>query len=177
MPDIHWGYGFPIGGVAGDRPGRAGVVSPGGVGYDINCGVRLLRSTRLDVDEVRPRIEDSSPRSSGTSRPASARPARDLQASGRASSRALLEQGAALGGRAQGFGQRRRPRATSRRAAACAGADSDEVSRARRASAARDQLGTLGSGNHFVEVQMVDEIYDAGAAEALRPVPRSGHAS
>ena len=56
MPDIHWGYGFPIGGVAATRV-KDGVVSPGGVGFDINCGVRLLR-TNLSVEEVRPRIEE-----------------------------------------------------------------------------------------------------------------------
>ena len=56
MPDIHWGYGFPIGGVAATDPDEGGVVSPGGVGYDINCGVRLC-STRLTEEQVRPRIE------------------------------------------------------------------------------------------------------------------------
>src|SRR5215207_9667938 len=55
MPDVHWGYGFPIGGVAAFDE-TDGVLSPGGVGYDINCGVRLLRS-ELDVEEVRPRLE------------------------------------------------------------------------------------------------------------------------
>ena len=56
MPDIHWGYGFPIGGVAATRV-KDGVVSPGGVGFDINCGVRLLR-TNLSVEEIRPRVEE-----------------------------------------------------------------------------------------------------------------------
>ena len=56
MPDIHWGYGFPIGGVAATDPAEGGVISPGGVGYDINCGMRLC-ATRLRADEVRPRIE------------------------------------------------------------------------------------------------------------------------
>ena len=55
MPDIHWGYGFAIGGVAATDPEQGGVISPGGVGYDINCGVRLLR-TDLDWDDVKPRI-------------------------------------------------------------------------------------------------------------------------
>ncbi|MFW5947568.1 MAG: RtcB family protein, partial [Gemmatimonadota bacterium] len=55
MPDIHWGYGFPIGGVAAFDPEEGGVVSPGGVGYDINCGVRLLRSD-LPLDDLRPRL-------------------------------------------------------------------------------------------------------------------------
>ena len=57
MPDIHWGYGFPIGGVAATAPDRGGVVSPGGVGYDINCGVRLLR-TNLTQAEVASKIRD-----------------------------------------------------------------------------------------------------------------------
>jgi tRNA-splicing ligase RtcB len=56
MPDIHWGYGFPIGGVAATDPAEGGVISPGGVGYDINCGVRLC-ATRLSATQVRPRIE------------------------------------------------------------------------------------------------------------------------
>src|SRR5690242_13837268 len=57
MPDIHQGYGFPIGGVAATNPAEGGVVSPGGVGFDINCGVRLLAST-LTVDDVRPKIRE-----------------------------------------------------------------------------------------------------------------------
>src|SRR3990170_3306629 len=57
MPDIHWGYGFPIGGVAATDPREGGVVSPGGVGYDINCGVRLVRSN-LTRSDVQPRIEE-----------------------------------------------------------------------------------------------------------------------
>ena len=56
MPDIHWGYGFPIGGVAATDPAAGGVISPGGVGFDINCGVRLLRS-ELSVEEVRGRVD------------------------------------------------------------------------------------------------------------------------
>src|SRR5436309_11058529 len=56
MPDIHWGYGFCIGGVAATDPQEGGVISPGGVGYDINCGVRVVR-TNLHVDEVKPQLE------------------------------------------------------------------------------------------------------------------------
>ena len=55
MPDIHWGYGFCIGGVAATDPASGGVISPGGVGYDINCGVRLMR-TNLSIEDVQPRI-------------------------------------------------------------------------------------------------------------------------
>ena len=57
MPDIHWGYGFPIGGVAATDPESGGVISPGGVGYDINCGVRLVR-TNLNVEDVRGKMKD-----------------------------------------------------------------------------------------------------------------------
>ena len=78
MPDIHWGYGFPIGGVAAFDPDEGGVVSPGGVGYDINCGVRLLR-TGLEEAEVRgslrrlmDRLYDRSPRASAPATSASA---------------------------------------------------------------------------------------------------------
>ena len=57
MPDIHWGYGFPIGGVAATDPAQGGVISPGGVGYDINCGVRLAR-TNLVIGKIRPKIRE-----------------------------------------------------------------------------------------------------------------------
>ena len=57
MPDIHWGYGFPIGGVAATDPAQGGIISPGGVGYDINCGVRLAR-TNLSLEDIRPRIRE-----------------------------------------------------------------------------------------------------------------------
>ena len=67
MPDIHWGYGFPIGGVAATRI-KDGVVSPGGVGFDINCGVRLLR-TNLTGDEVRPKLEQRMPAENRLKRP------------------------------------------------------------------------------------------------------------
>jgi tRNA-splicing ligase RtcB len=161
MPDIHWGYGFPIGGVAA-MDAEEGVVSPGGVGYDINCGVRLL-SSRLTVDEVRPHmttlVEEmyrSIPTGVGSSR-------RDLELTAK-ELHGVLNRGAAWAVD-RGMGEERdleyleeggcltsaEPRLVSKRA----------LERGRR------QLGTLGSGNHFAEVQYVAEIHDEPAAQVL----------
>ncbi|MFW5952258.1 MAG: RtcB family protein [Gemmatimonadota bacterium] len=162
MPDIHWGYGFAIGGVAAFDPDEGGVVSPGGVGYDINCGVRLLR-TKLTAEELRPRLV----------------PLMDLLYSripagvGRGYERfrlspkqvrAVLERGAEWAV-AEGYGEEadlRRMEAGGR----IDGADPDEVGD-RAVQCGRDQLGTVGSGNHFIEVGHVDEVYDDAAADRL----------
>jgi tRNA-splicing ligase RtcB (3'-phosphate/5'-hydroxy nucleic acid ligase) len=157
MPDIHWGYGFPIGGVAAMDP-ESGVVSPGGVGYDINCGVRLL-STHLDEDEIRPRLDalterlfGSVPSGVGVAGRARLSPA-ELDA--------VLTQGSAWAVR-QGWGRPDDLRRTEAEGT-ISGADPGEVS-GRAKSRGRDQLGTLGSGNHFLEIERVDEIFDPGAA-------------
>ncbi|NPV06627.1 MAG: RtcB family protein [Anaerolineae bacterium] len=164
MPDIHEGYGFPIGGVAATRVDQ-GVVSPGGVGYDINCGVRLLASN-LDAEEVRPylaRLMDAAAQSipAGVGRGGDVR----LQ---RARLDDALEGGAqwAIGA---GFG-RREDAEHCEEGGTIARARADAVS-ARAKDRGRDQLGTLGSGNHFVELDEVAEVYDAQAADAfgLRP--------
>ena len=161
MPDIHWGYGFPIGGVAAFDLDD-GVVSPGGVGYDINCGVRLLRSD-LTAAETGPRIRElvetlfrNIPTGVGSHR-------RDFRLEAKDETR-LLEQGAAwVVGR--GFGEPRDLKYIEE-GGRLQGANPDFVSeRARQRG--RPQLGTLGSGNHFVEVQRVAEIYDGPAAVAL----------
>jgi len=161
MPDIHWGYGFPIGGVAATDVDEGGVVSPGGVGYDINCGVRLLRSD-VPVDDVRPRIGDlvnqlfrDIPAGVGVGGPFQFTGARmdELLAEGAA---ALAKQGLATA----------EDLAATESGGYLAGADPDAVSpRAHKRGAG--QCGTLGSGNHFVEIQYIERIYDAGAAEAL----------
>ncbi|HTN52325.1 MAG TPA: RtcB family protein [Anaeromyxobacter sp.] len=166
MPDIHWGYGFPIGGVAA-VDAEHGAVSPGGVGYDINCGVRVI-TTGLDAGELRPRAHALAaqlyrdiPTGVGSSRAIPRLSDRELDE--------VLAEGA-------GWAVRRGFAAASDDADRCEeggrlpGADPAEVSaRARQRGA--DQLGTLGSGNHFLELDRVAEIYDPAAAEAFGLLP------
>lgn len=160
MPDIHWGYGFPIGGVAAMDLDE-GVISPGGVGYDINCGVRLI-STRLTEDEVRPHIEHLASSlfhnvPSGVGATGRIKlSADDLDA--------VLRDGAAWVVR-RGLGWSRDLDRIEARGA-IPGADPEQVSR-RAKSRGIDQIGTLGSGNHFLELQRVDEIFDPAAADAF----------
>jgi tRNA-splicing ligase RtcB (3'-phosphate/5'-hydroxy nucleic acid ligase) len=162
MPDIHWGYGFPIGGVAAFDPDEGGVVSPGGVGYDINCGVRLLR-TALAVDEVRPKLKELAdalfrnvPAGVGAQR-------RDLKLS-LAELRKVLTKGAAWAVE-NGHGTANDLLHIEERGT-LPGADPELLSE-RALERGRAQLGTLGSGNHFIEVQMVEHLGDADAAQAL----------
>ncbi len=161
MPDIHWGYGFPIGGVAAFDADQ-GVVSPGGVGYDINCGVRLLRSN-LEAESIRPqlgRLADALfrnvPSGVGSCR-------RDFKLTVREESRVLVK-GAAWAVQ-QGFGDAGDLECIEGHGA-IPGADPEMVSE-RALERGRAQLGTLGSGNHFLEIQQVDAIYDADAAAVL----------
>jgi tRNA-splicing ligase RtcB len=160
MPDIHWGYGFPIGGVAATRVSD-GVISPGGVGYDINCGVRLLR-TNLAEEEVKPKIKElvsalfhdvpSGLGSEGKIRV------------GEKEIDELLVDGAHWAVR-RGFGRAEDLEVTEE-AGRMKGAVPDKVS-ARAKKRGAPQSGTLGSGNHFLEVQVVREIYDEVAAKVM----------
>jgi tRNA-splicing ligase RtcB len=160
MPDIHWGYGFPIGGVAATRISD-GVVSPGGVGFDINCGVRLLR-TPLRQEDVVPSL-----------RPLLDQLFRDIPAgAGRESAHALashdeeavLQRGAAAAVQL-GYGTTADLEMLES-GGALPGADPAQVSaHARRRG--MGQLGTLGSGNHFLEVQAVSAIHDEAAARVF----------
>ena len=160
MPDIHWGYGFPIGGVAATRVSD-GVISPGGVGYDINCGVRLLR-TNLNEDEVKPKIKElvnalfhdvpSGLGSEGKIRV------------GEKEIDEVLVDGAHWAVK-RGFGRPEDLEATEE-TGRMKGAVPDKVS-ARAKKRGAPQSGTLGSGNHFLEVQIVREIYDEVAAKAM----------
>jgi tRNA-splicing ligase RtcB (3'-phosphate/5'-hydroxy nucleic acid ligase) len=166
MPDIHWGYGFPIGGVAAFDPEEGGVVSPGGVGYDINCGVRLLRSA-LSVEEVRPHLRELAdtlfrnvPSGVGSHR-------RDLKLSDH-EVKQVLRKGAAWAVERE-FGTANDLLHIEEKGT-LAGADPEVVSD-RALERGRAQLGTLGSGNHFLEVQMVEEIGDEYAAQALGLFP------
>ena len=161
MPDIHWGYGFAIGGVAATDPEEGGVISPGGVGYDINCGVRLLRSD-LDWDEVKPhvrRLVDQLYRDIPTGVGQSGHykfPKPELKR--------LMEQGAKFV-IDLGYGTARDLQ-FAEAAGRLDGADPDRVSD-RAYERGYDQCGTLGSGNHFLEVQVVDRIHDEDAAQVM----------
>ena len=161
MPDVHWGYGFPIGGVAA-VDADDGVITPGGIGFDINCGVRLLR-TRLEaaaVEAVRDRLADrlfaTVPAGVGSSGAVHALSARD--------ERRVLERGAAWAVE-EGFG-RAADLEHCEDGGRLRGADPDAVSETARVRG-RSQVGTLGSGNHFLEVQRVERVHDARAAATL----------
>jgi tRNA-splicing ligase RtcB len=162
MPDIHWGYGFAIGGVAAFDPEEGGVISPGGVGYDINCGVRLLRS-HLTADEARPRMKEVMDRLF-SSIPAGVGRGYDRFVLEPDAIRSILTDGArwVVG---EGMG-REEDLERIESGGALAGAEPEAVSE-RAVQRGRDQVGTVGSGNHFIEVGWVDEVYDEPAAHAL----------
>jgi tRNA-splicing ligase RtcB len=161
MPDIHQGYGLPVGGVVA-TDASDGVVSPGAIGFDINCGVRLLR-TGLEAADVTPRIPAlvdalyaAIPTGVGA-RSTVSLSARDLAA--------VMEQGAAWAvSRGHGEGADLEWIEAGGR---LAGAQSDAVSARARERGLR-QLGSLGSGNHFLELQVVDEIHDERVAAGLQ---------
>ncbi|MBN1588251.1 MAG: RtcB family protein [Pirellulales bacterium] len=161
MPDIHWGYGFPIGGVAATDPAEGGVVSPGGVGYDINCGVRLVRSnlTRADVEPCITQLTDALFRRipAGVGRGGPYRFASDEL------KRLMIEGVAML--KAKGLATSTDIEHTEE-AGCLADARPESVSD-RALARGTDQCGTLGSGNHFLEVQAVDEVFDEAAARVL----------
>jgi tRNA-splicing ligase RtcB len=162
MPDIHWGYGFPIGGVAAFDMDQ-GVISPGGVGYDINCGVRLLVS-RLEAgdlasEDIQGLVNElfrNIPSGVGSSR-------KDLKLTHQELKKVLRE-GAAWAVH-EGFGTAT-DLARIEEGGRIPWADPGEVSE-RALQRGNSQLGTLGSGNHFVELGTVDEIYDAEVATAF----------
>jgi len=161
MPDIHWGYGFPIGGVAATDASQGGVVSPGGVGYDINCGVRLLR-TDIRVEDARPRLRDLM----------DALFARIAAGVGRSGPFSFDDDELTnvLAGGVQYL--RRLGLASDEDVEQCEangridGARPELVSELARRRGA-DQCGTVGSGNHFIEVQFVERVEDRRAAAAL----------
>ena len=166
MPDIHFGYGFPVGGVAAFDV-RDGVVSPGGIGYDINCGVRLVR-TNLTVDEVRPKLRElidalyrEVPTGVGSKGGVTLTQGEMTEVlAGGASWAVEHGHGRAEDLEVQEENGRHR------------GADPGRVSDAARKRGLR-QLGTLGSGNHFLEVQAVDTVYEPEFATALGLSPGS----
>ncbi|MBP8947237.1 MAG: RtcB family protein [Candidatus Promineofilum sp.] len=164
MPDIHQGYGFPIGGVvATETPD--GVISPGGVGYDINCGVRLL-GTRLRRDEIAPYLDELATQLQrdcphGVGRGGEFELSRkEMEEVVREGARWALKRGYATEMDLERTEENGR----------ITGADPDKIG-PRAYERARDQLGTLGAGNHFIEVDVVDEIFDETAAERMGLFP------
>jgi tRNA-splicing ligase RtcB len=160
MPDIHWGYGFPIGGVAAMNM-KDGVVSPGGVGYDINCGVRLLR-TSLSEAEVRPRINElvnelflNVPSGLGSEG--------KIRVSQKEMNRLMVE--GARWAVKRGLGSDEDLDATEE-GGCLSGADPDKISD-KATKRGMPQAGTLGSGNHFLEIQIVKEIFDSHIASIM----------
>jgi tRNA-splicing ligase RtcB len=161
MPDIHWGYGFCIGGVAATDPEEGGVISPGGVGYDINCGVRLVRST-LTYDEVKPRLVQLMDQLYATI-PAGVGQA-GMYRFTPPELRHLMRDGVNyLKGR--GLATNADIEHTEAHGK-LDGAVADYVSD-RALERGASQCGTLGSGNHFLEVQIVAEVFDEEAAQVM----------
>ena len=161
MPDIHWGYGFCIGGVCATDPNEGGVISPGGVGYDINCGVRLMRTNLLHA-EVHPHMVRLMDHLYGNI-PAGV--GRDGKFHFREKElRQLMNQGSPfLLQRGQASPE---DIAHTEAAGRIDGAEPEFVSD-RAIERGSTQCGTLGSGNHFLEVQIVDEVFDEHAAHVM----------
>jgi len=161
MPDIHWGYGFAIGGVAATDVDKKGVISPGGVGFDINCGVRLLR-TSLTVKEVKLKVKDLV-YALYNAIPAGVGSEGKIRVSVTEEKKILTD--GAKWAVSKGFGTKEDLEYTEENGR-MEGADPGVVSD-RAYERGKRQSGTLGSGNHFVEVQVVDEIYDEKVAEVF----------
>ena len=154
MPDIHWGYGFPIGGVAATDIDQGGVISPGGVGFDINCGIRLLK-TNFQYEEIKNKIKDlvyalfsDVPSGLGSKG--------DIRVSAREEREILLK--GAKWAVEKGYGTQEDLECCEEYGA-IQGADPTAVSD-RAYERGKAQSGTLGSGNHFLEIQVIEQLYD-----------------
>ncbi len=161
MPDAHWGYGFPIGGVAAFDPDRGGVVSAGGVGFDVSCGVRTLLTglTFAEVEPVKKELADALYRKI----PAGVGSTGRLRLNRKEMDAMLI--GGARWAVEQGYGQKEDLERIEERGWV-KGANPDEVSdKAKKRML--DEVGTLGSGNHYAEVQKVEETFNQEVAEAF----------
>jgi tRNA-splicing ligase RtcB len=161
MPDIHLGYGFAIGGVAAFDPETGGIISPGGVGYDINCGCRVLR-TDLTYTEIKDKIGQITDKLAAEV-PSGVGSVGPISLSSKQLEQVLLE-GSKWAAR-NGYGTQDDVLHTEENGS-MAGADPSKVS-SHAKERGTNQLGTLGSGNHFLEVQKVEEIYDQKVADAF----------
>ncbi len=160
MPDMHQGYGFPIGGVAATRL-PDGVISPGGIGYDINCGVRLLASS-IEFDEAKPFLQDLA-FSLDKYCPSGVGGKGDLRLS--ASDMDKVLSAGARWAVEKGLGSAMDLHRTEEEGA-ISGADPSSVSQ-RAIERGVPQLGTLGGGNHFIEIGVIEQVFDAHAAELM----------
>lgn len=162
MPDGHWGYGFPIGGVAAFRA-DTGIISPGGIGFDINCGMRLLR-TNLSEAEVRPRLKELVS-ALFTAVPAGVGAKGFVHLSENEFRQVMVEGSGWCVRRGYGWPE---DLVTTEGRGCLQGANPDNVS-ARAIARAVDQLGTLGSGNHYLEIQVIapDGVHDPRTAKAF----------
>ncbi|MCX5686808.1 MAG: RtcB family protein [Candidatus Omnitrophica bacterium] len=154
MPDIHWGYGAPIGGVGAFDIEEGGIVSPGFCGYDINCGIRLVK-TNLKEDDVKPKLKDLV-YGLYNDIPAGVGSKGDIKVSASEERKLLVEGSKWVVD--HGYGRAEDLEYTEERGAV-KGADPDKVS-PRAYERGKNQSGTLGSGNHFLEIQTIDEIFD-----------------
>lgn len=161
MPDIHWGYGFPIGGVAAFETGE-GVVSPGGVGYDINCGVRLLR-TKLTKGDLKLALIEKLVKAMFNNVPSGVGSKGKIRISQTEVAQVLTH--GARWAVEHGYGTDDDLEYTEEHGQ-MAGADLSGVS-SRAFERGMPQLGTLGAGNHFLEIQEVAEVFDANAARDM----------
>ncbi|HXV83963.1 MAG TPA: RtcB family protein [Candidatus Binatia bacterium] len=158
MPDAHWGYGFPIGGVAAFDPDKSGVISAGGVGFDISCGVRTL-ITDLTLEQIEP-LKERLADALFSRIPAGVGSTGDLRLDQQQMDAMLM--GGAKWAVQQGYGSKE-DLARVEKNGDIAGARPEEVSdRAKKRQ--RDEMGTLGSGNHYLEVQQVTKIFDPESA-------------
>ncbi len=160
MPDIHWGYGFPIGGVAAFDV-ENGVISPGGVGYDINCGVNLTR-TNLTASEIKSRLPLLAD-SLFTGIPCGVGIGGDIHLSQK-ESRRVAKKGAQWAVK-NGYGSKGDLEKIEENG--CLDSADESVPSDRAYERGKNQLGTLGSGNHFIEVQLVEKVFDKKAAQIM----------
>ncbi|MHC4658696.1 MAG: RtcB family protein [Planctomycetota bacterium] len=161
MPDAHWGYGFPIGGVAAFDPDKGGVVSAGGVGFDIACGVRTL-TTRLTIDDIEP-VKKTLADLLTRKIPAGLGRTGKLHLNMKQMDEMLA--GGARWAVDRGYGTKQDLLRIEEQGSA-SGADPAQVSdHAKKRQ--QDEVGTLGSGNHYMEVQQVTEVYDPNVAKAF----------
>jgi len=161
MPDAHWGYGFPIGGVAAFDPAEGGIISMGGVGFDISCGVRTMK-TGLMLEQVQPKIERLVDQFYNRV-PAGVGSEGQIRLSPSQIDEMLL--GGAEWAVKKGWGLKE-DLAYIEEKGRVGGADPAQVSATAKKRQERE-MGTLGSGNHYLEVQVVDEVYDEQAAQAM----------